>query len=312
MATQALSSAVLVATLLAVQVAFAGEVVDRIVAVVNGEIITLFELNERLKPVLERFKGHKLSDKEKEAIGKVREDLLEKMVEDVLLQQEVTRMGVTVTDGEVQNELDSIRTRSSLTPEAFEEQLKLEGLTVDDMKKRIRDDILKHRLLGFMVKRKVVVSDEEIKAYYDANAARYVQDKSVDLSVILTPSVPSAEEIRARIEKGEVLFEDAARLYSEGPGASQGGGLGELVWGDMAEAWRDALTDVAPGGMSTVFEFRGFGALLKLNKVLGGAQQPFEEVKKDIRNTLYQRQVEERFTDYMQELRANAVVDIKL
>lgn len=305
-------TAVLIAALMAVPSAHAGEVVDRIVAVVNGEIITLFELNTNLKPFLQQFKGRTLSDEDKAAIAKVRRDLLNSMVEDELLNQEVAKYGITVSDSEVETELASNIKRSNLTREQFEEQLKLEGMTIEQLKERIGKDILKHRLLGVMVKRKVVVSDEEIREYYDAHADSYLEGKKVELSVILAPTVDSAEDIRTRIEKGELTFADAASLYSQGPGAKQGGALGEFAWIDIDGAWRDALAEVSEGGMSRPFEFRGFGALLQLDKVAGGGQKPFETVANEIRAQLYQKQMKERFADYMRQLRENALVDIKL
>lgn len=307
-----LRTAVLVAMLVVVPAAHASEVVDRIVAVVNGEIITLFEVNEHLKPYLNRFKGRELTSEDKAAIKRTREELLNKMVEEKLLDQQVKMLGVTVSDTEVETELESIRNRNKLSAEQFEEQLKLEGLTLEAMKKRIGDDILKHRLLGFMVKRKVVVSDEEVREYYESNKSSFVKGKQVDLSVILSPTLDAAQELRSRILKGELTFADAAQLYSQGPGASQGGGLGTMQWIDIAPDWRDALVDVAEGGLSEAFDFKGFGAILKLNGVGGGDALPFEAVEKEIRNTLYQRQLDVRLKEYMQELRSNAVIEMKL
>ncbi len=303
---------VLVTMILAAQAALAGEVVDRIVAVVNGEIITLFEVNEHLKPMLARFKGRELSEQDKQGIAHARKELLDKMIEDRLLDQQVKKLGVTVAEFEVENELERIRTQSKLDPEDFEQQLKLEGLTVDQMKQRIRDDILKHRLLGAMVKRKVVVSEEEVRAYYDAHKADYIQARNVDLSVILAPSLAQAEELARRIAKGELTFEDAAREYSQGPGAAQGGSLGTMDWPDLAPDWRDALVGVQTGGMSKPFDFRGFGAVLKLNAEAGGGERPFEDAKNEIDKKLYQQQLEERFSEYIQGLRENAVIDVKL
>ena len=228
------------------------------------------------------------------------------------MDQEVKKYGVTVSEAEIENELGATITRSKLSREDFIQQIKLEGMSLEEFKKRIGKDILKHRLLGAMVKRKVVVSEEEVREYYDAHTQDYVQDKKVELSVILAPSVASAQDIRDRIEKGEVGFADAAGLYSQGPGADQGGSLGEVAWADIDSAWRDALAGVEDGGVSQPFEFRGFGALLMLDAVSGGGAKPFEEVADEIRNMLHQKQMQERFKQYMAELRDNALVEIKL
>lgn len=290
----------------------AAEVVDRIVAVVNGQIVTLFELNGNLKPFLERFRGKQLSDDEKRAIAGMRKQLLDKMVEDILITQEVTKMKLTTTDVEVENAVDNFRKKNGLTKDDFDKQLKLEGLTREEFSESIRKDILKHRLLGFMVRRKVVVSDEEARAFYDAHSGDFTSDKTVALSAILLPSGQDGAALRRRIEKGEIGFADAANLYSKGPGVGQGGSLGTLAWADLAEDWRLALSGVPRGGITEPFPFRDFTALLRVDELQAGDVRPFEDVKDEIIDRLFQKQVEERYDEFMDKLRSEAVIEIKL
>lgn len=298
--------------LLAARPVPAAEVVDRIVAVVNGQIVTLFELNTHLKPMLERYRGKQLTDEEKLGIAKMRMQLLDKMVEDILIAQEVEKLKLSATDVEVDNAIENFRKQNGLSKEDFDKQLKLEGLTREEFAARIRKDILKHRLLGFMVRRKVVVSDEEAQAYYDEHSADFTSDKTVALSAILLPLGQDGEALRQRIEKGEISFADAANLYSDGPGVGQGGALGTLDWKDLAEDWREALTGVPQGGITEPFPFRDHVALLRVDELTSGDVQPFETVKEEIRNRLFQQQVEERYDEFMDKLRSEAVIEIKL
>ncbi|BBD07618.1 SurA N-terminal domain-containing protein [Desulfovibrio ferrophilus] len=305
--------AILVVALTSVQPAVAGDVVDRIVGMVNGEIITLFDLNERMKPVFEKFQGREVTDKEKAAIVNIRKNLLEQMVQDILIKQQIAKLGVTVTDSEILNEMESVQSRNKMSKEDFEAQLRLEGMTVEQYKKKLGDDILKHRLIGAMVKRKVVVSDEEVKSYFDEHRSQYAKDKRVELAVILVPTKDGADKLHAAITKGEMTFAEAAAKYSQGPGTDQGGNLGTLEWGSIASDWRDALEGVQPGGLSKSFEFRQMGAILQLVSVAGGEALEFDAVvEAEIRQKLYQQQLEERFNSYMERLRSEAVVEIKL
>lgn len=290
----------------------AAEVVDRIVAVVNGDIITMFELNNHLKPMLDRFRGKELSLEEKKAIAKMREDILDKLVDEMLLKQQVEKLKLSATKVEVDQALETFRKRNGLDKEQFAQELKLEGMTMDEFREKIRDDILKHRLLGFMVRRKVVVSDEEAKAYYEEHKQDYVQDKKVGLSVILAPNILEARQLAQRLEKGELTFDDAARLYSQGPNPEQGGDMGKLAWRELAPDWRSALDGLEVGDISEPFAFRAFGAILKVNDLSGGEVAPFESVAEEIREKLFQEQAEERFEEYMDKLRSEAVIEIKL
>lgn len=304
---------VLVMALVSVRPAIAGDVVDRIAAMVNGQIITLFELNERMKPVFEKFQGRELSDKDKAAIVTIRKQLLEQMVQDILIKQQVEKLGVTVTETEILNEIESVQSRNKMSAEEFEAQLRLEGMTLEQYKDKLKDDILKHRLIGVMVKRKVVVSDEEVKQYFEEHRKDYVKDRQVELAVILAPTLGAAEQLREAITKGEMTFAEAAAKYSQGPGSDQGGNIGTLDWNTIASDWRDALNKVHPGEMSQAFQFQNFGAILQFVSEVGGESREFDPaVQEEIREKLGQQQLEARFAEYMKSLRSDAVVDIKL
>ena len=303
---------VVVCVLLLARPVAATEVVDRIVGVVNGEIVTLFELNSHLRPFLDRFRGRTLSDDDKRAIAQMRTEVLNKMVDDILISQEVEKLKLTATDVEVDNAVETFRKKNGLTPDDFAQQLKLEGLTREKFTESVRKDILKHRLLGFMVRRKVVVSEEEIKTYFENHPGDFTRDKEVALSAILLPQGQDAAALSQRIKQGELTFADAANLYSQGPGVGQGGSLGRLAWIDLAHDWRLALENVSEKGMTEPFPFREFTAILFVDELQRGDPKTFDEVKEEIREKLYQVQVEARFEEFMESLRSEAVIEIKL
>lgn len=290
----------------------AAETVDRIVAVVNGEIITLFELNQRIRPVLERFRGRELGPEEKAAILRLKEQALQQMVDDILIQQEAERYQLDVSDASVENEVRGFRLKNNLTEEEFAEQLKLEGSSREEFADRVRRDILKHKLLGFMVRRKVVVTKEEIQAQYEANLQDYVKDKRVGLGIIVLPAGMPALELKRRIETGEIDFPTAAATYSQGPGADQGGDIGVLPWTNLAPEWKQALNGLDQGEISDPIDIQGREALLTLLSQEGGDVQPLEAVSDQIRADLLRRKLEDRFNEYMEQLRAEALIDIRL
>lgn len=288
------------------------ETVDRIVAVVNGEIITLFEINQRIKPVLDRFRGRDLGPEEKAAILRIKEQALQQMVDNILLQKEAERYKLEVSDIAVENEVRDFRLKNNLTDDEFNEQLTLEGTSREEFAGRIRRDILKHKLLGFMVRRKVVVTQEEIQAHYDEHLQDYVQDKSVGLGLIVLPSGMPALELKRRIEAKEIDFASAATTYSQGPGADQGGDIGILPWASLASEWKGALNGLSVGDVSDPINIQGREALLTMVSQDGGAVQSLESVSDEIRTSLLRQKLEERFNDYMDKLRAEAVIDIRL
>lgn len=288
------------------------EVVDRIVAVVNGEIITLFDLNERLKPVLEQFKGRQLSDSDKQALLKFKQDLLDKLIDDILLEQEVKKFGITVSDVEIETQVQTFKENHKLNEEGFLEQLKLEKMTRQEFADTLRKDILRQRILGVMVRRKVVVTSEDVQRYYDEHKKDFAKDRTVHLGLILLASGESAAPLRERIAKNEISFAEAADAYSEGPGKGQGGDIGVLEWKNLAQEWRTALEGVAEGQVSQPFIINGREALLMPRAIDAGDTQKLSDIENEIRDKIYGEKIQERFDEYMKELRSKAVIENRL
>lgn len=290
----------------------AGETVNRIVAVVNGDIITLFELNEKVKPLLDRFKGREIGERERAAILKIKKDLLNNMVEDLLLRQEVQKYGLGVSDVEVENQIQEFKGENNLSEEELLKQLRLEKMTRKEFAGKMRQDILKHKLLGFMVRRKVVVTKEEIETCFSADKQDFALDKKVHLGLIVLGPGNPAEVLKKRIEAQELSFAEAADIYSQGPGAGNGGDIGLLDWKDLAAEWKEALDGVSEGQITDPFMVRGHEALLLLKSMDSGCEQPLDKVKDEIYKRIYKEKLESGFNEYMETLRANAVIDIKL
>ncbi|MBT8763165.1 SurA N-terminal domain-containing protein [Desulfohalobiaceae bacterium Ax17] len=291
---------------------FAEEIIDRIVAIVNGEIITLFELNERVKPYLERFKGKELGPAEKQAIRELKKQLLDQMINDILLRQEAEKYKIEVSDMEIENFIRQFKQRNNLTEEQFLNQLKLQGLTREDYKRQVRNNIIKHRLIGAMVKRKVVVTQEEIERYYNEHKQDFDTEKKVHLKLILLPTLEEAKQIRNKIMAGEMTFEQAAKKFSQGPSAESGGDLGFVNWKDLAKEWKQAIKGLKQGEITSVFSLNNKGAILKVEESLSGQPKPLKEVEDEIRKIIYQPRLEERFREYMRSLREKAVIDIRI
>lgn len=290
----------------------AQEVVDRIVAVVNGEMITLFELNQRFRPFLEQFEGRELTAEEKRLLINGRRQLLDRMVEEVLLRQEAERLNMTVSDLEVQTQMRQIREQIGMTETQFLEQLQLQGLDKKSYEERMREEIQRQRLLGMMIRRKVVVTTEEIRQYYESQLEDFIQQRRVHLGLILFSSRENALNVVNQIRSGDLSFEEAARIYSQGPGADQGGDIGRPALADLAPEWRKALDGLAVGGVSDIFMLQGRHAVIKLLGEEKGEVLPLAEVEDQIRRMLMEPRLEERYAEYIQGLRDRALVDIRL
>ncbi|SMP77853.1 periplasmic chaperone for outer membrane proteins SurA [Desulfonatronum zhilinae] len=292
--------------------ASARDVVDRIVAVVNGDVITLFELNQRYRPFVEQFQGQDLGEAEKRMLLDAKRQLLDRMIDEVLLRQEAQRLEIAVTDLEVQTQARQLRERAGLSELQFQEQLTLQGLNREQYERRLRDEMLRHRLLGFMVRRKVVVTSDEVRAFYEANKEEFAQQRRVRLGLILFDAQTLAEEILARIQAGELSFGEAAGRYSRGPGAEQGGDMGMFAWGDLSPNWRGAVEPLRVGDVSSVVLIQDRPAVIKLLGEEAGELKTLADVEEQIREMLMEPLLDERYDIYMENLRNRALIDVRL
>ncbi|UJX40296.1 SurA N-terminal domain-containing protein [Desulfovibrio sp. JY] len=309
--------------------AHAAQLVDRVVAVVNGKLITLFDLDSRVADLVQRTQGISFAPGDPRA-EELRRQVLESMINDILIEQEAARLKITVSETELDSQIDELKKKNNLTQTQFLAELAKEGLTLKEFRKRMREDSMKKRLLGFMVHRKVLVTDDEIRDYYEKNKGSLPTTRSIlgpkvsgNISFIMVPSKKQAEELRQKISAGTITFADAARKFSVGPGRDQGGDLGDVQVKDLAPPLRDALTAVPAGQVSQPVMLDGKAVLLKLRA--GNAPAPakapqpaaaagpsFESVRNQIQETLYKQKFDKLFQDYMDNLRSKAVIEVKL
>lgn len=298
--------------LLASQAVAAPQVVDRIVGVVNGEIITLYELNDRMKPVYEKIGDKVLSAEEKEQLQQLRHQILNQMINDILLVQTAEQLGVNVDEEEVERYIDSVKEERGWSEEEYLDYVKERGITLQAAYDRVRNDLLRHKLLSTMVYKQIVVTQKDVREYFDEHASQFETGRIVRLRLLYMDSIDELGPVRDRIESGEMTFEEAAANFSKGPGADQGGDLGQMAWEDLAQDWRDALEGLEPGEVSRPFPVQDGVAVLSIVSEGDGTEMAFEEVKEGIYNQLMSKRKEEVLREYVKGLRDKAVIDDRL
>lgn len=292
--------------------ASAVEIVDKVAAVVNGQIITLYDLDRELAPYLAQIGGAALREQDRQQLAAMRRKLLDRLVDDILLLREAERLGFQVTDTEVESHIRQFRQSNSMTEEDLARQLRKENLTRDEYKKSIRESMLRHRVLSYMVRRKVLVTDEEIGRYYAEHLGEYATPREVELGLILLPQGEDAHSLWQRLSSGEITFAEAARKHSKGPGAGNGGTIGKLKWSEISSEWRAALEQVQPGEVTEPFAINGGRAILKYIALVPGKERSLDEVREEIRQKLYDPKYAIQYAEYMKSLRDKAIVDVRL
>jgi len=289
----------------------ADSVLDGIVAVVNGKIITKYEVDERMRPVYEQVRGRKLGSDELMKVEALKRQVIDQMVEDQLILAESERYKLKISDVEVEDQIKMFIAKRQITEAEFKRQLDLQRMGRDEFARNMRRDMIRHRLIGGAVTSKIVVTDTEIEERYKERKAEFSKDSMVQLALILLPAGVSAKEIKAAVEAGQLTFAQAAEKYSQGPGAGHGGDIGFIAWKDLAPEWNAALVGLKPGQVSNPVRIQDFEGLLQVVSLKEGEELPLESVREQIYQSLHDGKFEKSFQEYMQKLRDKAVIEYR-
>ena len=308
---------------LALVAAAYGEVVDRIVAIVNDDVITLSELNNTFDPLMKKIEA-KLTGQDKERIiaeGKM--TILNRMIDSKLIEQEAKKSGLTVKDDEVMGFINDILKGRNMQMSDLMQALTKDGLTFEGYKQELRDQMLRQRLIRKEIRAKVVITEEEIGDYYRQHRDEYEGKEAVRLKQILVPVPVAADDLirkRARevaqnalkrISGGE-SFEAVAVQYAQGSAGAAGGDIGFVEKGSMLPEVEKIALSLEIGAVSPVIETpQGFYIIQVVDK-RGAGLKPITEVRYEIRTKLEDEKATKRFEQWIAELRAKSLVEVKL
>lgn len=302
--------------------AASAEMVSGIAAIVNDEVITYLELNNEYALALkeEEKRGTVAPD----AAVKLKRQVLDSMIDRKLVKQKIKELNIVITEEEVRQSIEDIKRQNKLSQEALTAALIGQGITFDQYKLQMKEQMERLRLMSQEVKSKIQVGEREIREYYDANLALYREEPTYRARHIFlkVDKKASTEEIKKIMAKAADVMIEArnnsdfaalARKYSDDAGAAKDGGdLGTFKKGDMLPEIESAVITMKPGEISELVATPAGFHIIKLEERNEGKLKPFETVSASIEELLYKKKSEARFKQWADELKKNAVIDIKL
>ena len=294
----------------------ASEVIDRILATVNGEIITQSEFM-RYKTMIFFGAAEKPSGREADR------QILENMIERKLLIQEAKKLEIEVKDKEVDRALDDILKNNNLTRARLEEELAKQGLTLAAYRQLLHDEIMQSHVLGRQIHSKIIITDKDVQDYYNQSMRQHEKKGPrirIQQILLLVPKDAgqkkiaeierTAASLRDRILAGED-FGKLAATYSQGAGAQQGGELGYFYRGDLMPEIENIVFNLEPGQVSPVIKTDlGFHIMRVLERDAPADNATWQDRAREIRGILYGIEFEKRVRDYIDGLKAKAHIEI--
>lgn len=242
------------------------EMADRIVAVVEDELVTASEIAEQLQLLMVELE---VDERNEEEIEDLRAEVLKQLIDNLLIVKEAERRDIVIpeerVDVYVEQQLEQQKERLG-GQAAFEEQLRAEGVTEKQMRAFYRDDVrrqlLATRLVSLELEQDIEISDEEVRAYYEAHQGELPSKPAqIRLRHLLIQPKPAAdrelaakqalEDALARIRAGED-FAEVAREVSLDPSAGRGGDIGFFGPSDLDPSFTEAAFALEDGEISQI------------------------------------------------------------
>jgi len=297
-------------------------VVDRVVAMVNQEIITLSEVEKRIPPQKEEVVTEDRLQKQ-ERTQALHRQVLEKLIEEKLIDQEAKKSAVKVSSREVDAAVEEVKRRNGATQEDLERALAVEGLTLETYKKQIEKTIQRQRLINWSVKVEEKAGEKDLREFYKKNISRYRPNETYRPAQILfvIPKEATPGEIREirkrcqnvleKIRKGED-FGELAVLYSEDTSNKDRGDLGYFKKGELLPIFEKEALRLKVGEVSEIIRTEFGFHIIKLLDRKGTDPLPFEEVVERVKADYYESEMEKAFRQFLTTLKEKAVIEIKL
>ncbi|MBN1586194.1 MAG: peptidyl-prolyl cis-trans isomerase [Candidatus Omnitrophica bacterium] len=291
---------------------------DRIVAVVNDEIITEREVQRILVPVYEQLKAQVPSEHLEREFEIARERVIKNLIDDKLLTGEAKRLGIEPAEDKVDAKVEEAK-KSFGSPEQFELAIEREGITEKELRMQIIDAMRRKQLVEQVVVGQVRVSPAQINQYYEDNKESFRTSGEWHMRMlVLGPTAERdseqtllvAKEIHKLLEQGED-FASLAREYSQGPKVEEGGDLGWVDPTTLRREIREGSASLTPGEYSGLIEMEGKWVITFLEERRDGRIVTLDQATPQIRDHLFEEQFRVELETWLNKLKSEAYVDIR-
>ncbi|MCW5797029.1 MAG: peptidyl-prolyl cis-trans isomerase [Nitrospira sp.] len=281
---------------------------DRIVAVVNTDLIMLSELKRDLLPDQERLRKLYAGEDLERRLRTAEAMAVTKMIERKLQLQAAKNKGVEVSDQEVTQAVQEMKKQGETL-----------NTTDPNTTRSVREQLTLMRVVDREVRGLIMVADSEMKRYYEEHQDRFAYPEEYQLSqILIKPRTPDglsvaqgrAEALLATLKQGEP-FEDLALRFSDGADASRGGRLGLVRQGELIPALEQALASVPVGQITGIVETAEGLHIVRVDDKKPRQFRPFEQVKAEIQSLVFQQKTEDQYQIWMADLKNKAYIEIK-
>ena len=298
------------------------EISDKIIAVVNDEIITQNEFNAAFEPYLKRIEETYKGSEKEAVIRQTKAAFLQRLIDDLLIEHEAKRTGISIKEEEIMEVLRDSLARQNTSLDDFVKKSEKEGKSLEAIKSEVKGQMMRSRLMRREIKSKVMISDQEIGDYYNQHRDEYEGKEVVRIKQILLPIPKNASEAtkaRLRNEAQQIIkraasgepFELLAMKYSQGSAAQQDGDIGFIEKGVTIPEVEAAAFSLPLDRISDVIESSIGFHIIKVTDRKGAGFKPLETVREEIKTKLEDEKLEKKYEEWISSVRKKSYIEVR-
>ena len=293
--------------------------IDKIVAIVNNEVITQSDVDRVLATIEAEFRSIYADPLElTQELKQAKENIIRQMVEEKLILSEAKKYEIKADQDKIDSRIEQIKQGFSSEDE-FEQALAMQGLTLKNLRDRFSNQEIMKKAVDYFIRSTIKVDPIEIKEFYEANQKELIQPEEVKLKSIFIRVDESCDEYSAlqkaamvlnRLRKGD-RFEDLVKEYSQGASASEGGNLGFIEKGQLIKEIDEAVFSLEPGDFTDAIKTPQGYRIFKVEEKIAGSPLSFSQAHEQIKNVLYSQKFTEAFKKWIDQIKQDAYISIK-
>lgn len=278
---------------------------DKIIAIVNKDVITQKDLNDFINftrlQLLGEYKGEKLESK----IQSIKLDLIDKLIEDRIILQEAKKNNIRIDENRIKAKIEDIK-KGYASEKEFQTVLYKQGLVQADIESKIRDQLLMYTIIEIKIKSKITVNPGEVTDFYQQNTAKFKlpEQREFESLAMGTDDEGLVREILDNLKSGQE-FSDVAKKYSLVINKMQGAQDGQL-----RKDIEDKIFKLRVGEISDPVRIEEQYYIFKLDNISSPRQQTLPETQDSIYTFIFNQKMEEALSSWLSELKKQSYIKI--
>jgi len=276
---------------------------DKVVAVVNNEIITQKELDDFLSFARMQYSRELKGQALEEKVQGAKQDLLQRLIEDRLILQQAKDDKISIEPARVKARIIELKKRYA-TESEFQEDLSKQGLVEADLENKVREQMLMYEMVQQKVRSKIMVRPDEITSFYDQNKREFLAPEERQLTIIILQDESMAKNVSYYLRLGQKL-EDLATRYTFSTNT-----LSAWQGQDLRKEIEETVFKLGLGEVSEPVKVDRQYYVFKLDNIIGSHQLSLAQSQDKIQTYLFEKKMQEALAKWLDEIEKQSYIKI--